>query len=163
MSQRKFLSCPTCGTKKWAHKVVNLTYRCKTCETEINLAVLKQKQQQERQKARAFKKEPKKKRPTKKTRPLDKAFMAWVHEWPCLVPECRRWPVHAHHSVPRSRGGSDRTAIPLCHEHHNAYHSQLGSVEAAEKEWFVDIEETVESLNEKFEQGVRGPFADRQA
>lgn len=163
MSDRKFLSCPTCGSKKWMHKVDSYIYRCKTCEADLNLAVVKQKALRDRQRDRKAKgtTAPRQRRPTRKTRLLDPAYMHWVHGWPCLVPDCLHpWPVHAHHSVPRSRQGSDRTAIPLCAIHHTAYHSQIGSIPAADKLWMIDIERLVDDMNAKYEEGVRGPYHD---
>jgi len=160
-SDRKLLSCPTCADKKWHRKLERLVYRCTACGNALDLATVKRDEKRQRDTERRFKQEPKprKKRPTRKIRLIDKPFVAFIHDWPCIVPGCERpWPVHAHHSIPRGRGGSDRTCIPLCHRHHADYHDKIGSIEAAEKEWGIDVEAATIALNAAFDAGRQGPY-----
>jgi hypothetical protein len=59
------------------------------------------------------------KKQKKVTREQDPHYVWWIHGWECCVPGCvTPWPVHAHHAVRRSQGGSDRSCVPLCHNHH---------------------------------------------
>ena len=73
----------------------------------------------------------KKRRPRRETRPgpgRDEVYLAWVRGLPCLVAggstPCNGWPCHAHHAGPKRM---DRTAIPLCFNHHNEWHAGVGA------------------------------------
>lgn len=68
--------------------------------------------------------------PRRVTRPgvgSDPAYLAWVRGLPCLVAgndtPCNGWPCHSHHAGKKTH---DRTAIPLCFNHHNEWHSGVG-------------------------------------
>jgi hypothetical protein len=54
------------------------------------------------------------------TREQAAAFVDGVRQLPCLV--CGKWPVEAHHLRTRGSGGSDRTCVPLCLQHHAHLH-----------------------------------------
>jgi len=103
-------------------------------------------------------------KPSKKTkkakRELDPDYIQWIHGFRCCVPGCTTpYPVHAHHAVSRGAGGSDRTAIPLCPNHHtglNGIHI-IGKIHW-QKKFSVNLEETVSELNRKFEAGEKGPL-----
>lgn len=153
------LRCGKCGTERWHWHVKGLLFVCKECGTQVDLAVAKRQAAVERKRKRAekAKADGRAPRPKRARRELDAAYMAWIHGWPCCVPGCSRWPVEAHHLVPRSRGGSDRTCLPLCDPHHDAFHDQLGSMEAADKEWGSDLERAVDTFNALYEGGAEPP------
>lgn len=55
----------------------------------------------------------------KVSREQDPHYVWWIHGWECCVPGCSTpWPVHAHHAIRKSQGGSDKSCVPLCHNHH---------------------------------------------
>ncbi len=60
----------------------------------------------------------------KPKRVTNRTYLHWVKTFPCIL-SCVGCvgPVDPHHVVPRSLGGSDYTAIPLCRRHHDVVHS----------------------------------------
>ncbi len=65
----------------------------------------------------------------RKRRGSDPAYLDRVRALPCFfvggtISLCEGR-VHAHHAIHRSRGGKDDSAIPLCQEHHRAWHEAL--------------------------------------
>lgn len=58
----------------------------------------------------------------KRKRETDRKYLKWVKSLPCTFQsdDCFG-PIDPHHTVPRSIGGSDRTALPLCRKHHDRY------------------------------------------
>lgn len=98
-------------------------------------------------------------RPKKKTRELDPDYIEWVHKFNCIVPGCSTpYPVHAHHTTSRGAGGSDRTAVPLCANHHTGLHGihNLGQIHW-QKKFGVVLEDEVARLNTAYEKGQKGP------
>lgn len=63
----------------------------------------------------------------------DKAFITAVRQMLCRV--CATRPVQAHHSGPRAYGrrAHDRTAIPLCLQHHTDWHAASGHFKTWDK------------------------------
>lgn len=100
---------------------------------------------------------------TKRNREQDPDYVRFVHGFPCSVKGCSTpWPVHAHHAVPKSRLGSDRSCIPLCMNHHVGLYGIHKIGEATWKsKFFINLEEVIDDLNKKYEQKEQGPFADR--
>lgn len=97
-----------------------------------------------------------KRKPKRPTRELDPKYVWWIHSYPCLV--CKKFPVHAHHVKSRGAGGSDRTCVPLCLDHHtgnNGIHV-LGNIHF-QKQYQIDLEAQVKDFNERFEAGEEGP------
>jgi hypothetical protein len=95
----------------------------------------------------------------KARRKLDSEYVFWVHSWPCSIPSCGRFPVDAHHVVTRSRLGSDRTCIPLCHFHHLGWVHSKG-VKTTEKEFGIRFDILVLEYNKRYEKGEKGPHYD---
>lgn len=58
----------------------------------------------------------------------DPAYLRWIRAQPCSVPNCKARHVQAHHAGAHGLGqlAHDRTAIPLCDNHHWEFHNQLG-------------------------------------
>lgn len=57
----------------------------------------------------------------------DPKYLAWLRMQPCAV--CGRHPVQVHHHTHRRTYGvraSDRDGIPLCWQHHQAFHHAVG-------------------------------------
>lgn len=91
-------------------------------------------------------------------RELNPDYVWWIHSWPCVI--CKKWPVQAHHVVPRSRLGADLTCIPLCHNHHvgdNGVH--IKGVLHFEKSNLISFDEQVSKYNKLYADGVMGPEA----
>ena len=68
-------------------------------------------------------------------------YLAWLHELPCSVPNCRGSPIHAHHlgcsPEPKGRGikpGSN-WAVPVCLDHHQGAASIHAS--GGERDWWA--------------------------
>lgn len=100
---------------------------------------------------------PEKRKKQKRNREYDKVYLRWIHGFPCIVPGCDHWPVDAHHVDKKSRLGSDRSCLPICHQHHiGGIHTQ-GEVTCATK-WKVDFQVLVEKFNKKFDAGELGPY-----
>ena len=102
---------------------------------------------------------PKPKRAKKKdTRIIDQNYVRWVHGWPCCVPHCGRYPVHAHHAKTKGSGGSDRTCIPLCVDHHTGNYGvhHLGVI-TFEKTFGIDLTDLVTKYNGLYDNGNVGP------
>lgn len=95
-------------------------------------------------------------------REIDYDYVQWVHSWPCVIPSCTSpTPVHAHHAIPRSRLGADKSCLPLCPAHHigpNGVHN-LGVVtfQATHR---IDFMELVERYNSLYATGKTGPYLD---
>ena len=61
----------------------------------------------------------------KNKREVDKAYLQYIREQPCLVWDCpNKSVVHHHPSI--GAGGSDYTALPLCVDHHILGVHQMG-------------------------------------
>lgn len=105
---------------------------------------------------------PGKKGKKKITREQDPHYVWWVHGWTCCVPGCATsWPVHAHHVIRRSQGGSDRSCVPLCHKHHvseQGVHTM--GVITFERTYRINLLQKVHWYNEQFDAGTRGPRQD---
>lgn len=58
--------------------------------------------------------------PARRGRDLDPKYLSWVRSLPCSVPGCVSRYIEAAHAGERGYGqrADDRTAIPLCGEHH---------------------------------------------
>ena len=97
---------------------------------------------------------PKKKEKQKRNRERDLNYLRWVHGFKCCI--CGAYPVHAHHVVSRGAMGSDRTAIPLCPEHHLRWVHGKGR-ETTEKHYQISFDKIVKEMNELFDNGVKGP------
>lgn len=70
----------------------------------------------------------------KPKRIIDRKYLKWVKTKPCLfshrlinIDELPRdaciGPIDPHHATPKSIGGSDYTAVPLCRKHHDRFQS----------------------------------------
>jgi hypothetical protein len=98
-----------------------------------------------------------------KTREMDPKYIQWVHGWDCCVPNCSTpWPVQAHHETSKGAGGSDRTSVPLCHNHHvglDGIHN-IGALHF-QKKFNVRLETVVERMNAAYENKVDGPHQDK--
>lgn len=87
-----------------------------------------------------------------KPRPYDDpAYLRWIRTLPCSVEHCRARRSEAHHAGTRGLGQTapDRTAIPLCPEHHFAYHRVFGK-----RFWphfRIDRDALIMKLNEQYE------------
>lgn len=66
----------------------------------------------------------------------DPDYLAWIRSRPCIVSGAR---AEAHHTVPRSIGGSDYRAVPLAPRLHRELH-RLGSGRFGQK-YRVDLRE----------------------
>jgi hypothetical protein len=93
----------------------------------------------------------------KRVRERDEKYLRWIHGFPCIVPGCDKWPVHAHHVNKKSRLGSDKTCLPICAQHHIGGIHTAGEKTCAAK-WKVDFELLVKQFNNSFERGEVGPF-----
>lgn len=62
----------------------------------------------------------------KPKRIIDRKYLKWVKTKPCLFQVSDAMPCHGpidpHHRRPRSLGGSDYTAVPMCRFHHDLAH-----------------------------------------
>lgn len=58
----------------------------------------------------------------KPQRQTDPEYLKFIRLHLCIVPGCGQRS-EAHHLVTRGAGGSDYSAIPLCHEHHAKLHA----------------------------------------
>ena len=58
--------------------------------------------------------------PPRRGRTIDRAYIAWIHTLPCIVPECPALTVEADHVGPRafSMRSHDCEALPVCTHHH---------------------------------------------
>jgi hypothetical protein len=94
---------------------------------------------------------------SKPIREVDRKYIVWLHGFRCCVKGCEGWPVHAHHVKTRGSGGSDRTAIPLCAQHHVKVHTNGKS--ACEKKWGKGFfARMIKLFNDKYEKGEKGEF-----
>lgn len=100
---------------------------------------------------------PQKKKKQKRNREHDSEYLTWIHGWSCIVPHCGKWPVDAHHVDRRSQLGSDRSCIPICHNHHIGGIHTKGN-KTCEKEWGIELKLKVHEFNKLYDDGVRGPF-----
>jgi hypothetical protein len=102
-----------------------------------------------------FKKpEKRKKRPT---RELDPHFVWWIHGFECII--CKKWPVQAHHVHSRGAGGSDRTCLPMCQEHHTGEQGihVIGNIHFQAKHNII-LESEVLKFNQRYENKEKGPY-----
>lgn len=93
-------------------------------------------------------------------REVDPEFIRWIHGWECVVPNCgKKYPVHAHHTKTVGAGGSDRTVVPLCPDHHVGSQGvhKLG-VLTFQKIHNVSFLQLVEEFNIKYEKKLFGPY-----
>lgn len=101
---------------------------------------------------------PSKKPKQKRNREYDQEYLAWIHEWPCVVPGCTsKHPVHAHHVVGRGKLGSDRTCIPVCPHHHLDWIHTKG-IKTSESAWGINLMDFVSEFNDKYARGESGPY-----
>lgn len=102
------------------------------------------------------------KKDKKIAREQDPKYVWWVHGWECVVPGCSTpWPVHAHHAIRRSQGGSDRSCIPLCHNHHiGDYGVHILGLLTFEKRFAISLLQKSEWYKEAYERGWHGPKED---
>ncbi len=72
---------------------------------------------------------------TRKRNGRDPAYLAFVHTLHCFCNGLGRCdgPIHAHHAIHKSQGGTDRDAIPLCRQHHVEWHAASGAFGAMSK------------------------------
>lgn len=168
LGKRKFLWCERCSKETWATLVVGYHFSCNECQSDIDLRAAKRKVSRDRKASRThkakqsgtYKSDAKRKheRRVKRRGEPDLDYMLWIKLQPCLVPGCRNKDIDAHHSVPKSQGGADRTCIPLCHYHHiGVYHGRLGSPERAKDEWGIVFEDEVVRLNELYKKRFPQP------
>jgi len=157
--KKKWLFCPKCAKETWAVLLVRFTFTCSQCSNEVDLIASKKVQTKKRKESRVVKqkelgtyKSPNAKKKEKNAN-RDFEYMAWIKSIKCCVPGCTSSGVSdAHHAILKSKGGSDRTCVPLCHYHHiGEYHGQLGSVDAALKEWGIDLLEVSKDLNIEYD------------
>jgi len=84
---------------------------------------------------------------------LDPAYLAWLHQFPCLV--CGRWPVEAHHEPPKSQvfdWADDRT-VPLCGEHHRGPHGREGlGLDGFELRYNVSLRGYIAGLQSRYKE-----------
>ena len=100
---------------------------------------------------------PQKKEKQKRIRERDAEYLRWVHGFCCLVPGCGKWPVDAHHVVTKARLGSDRTALPFCHDHHLGWIHGKGQ-KTSQEAWGIAFDDLVKEYNRKFEMGEKGKY-----
>lgn len=98
---------------------------------------------------------PEKRKKQKRNREYDSEYLRWVHGFKCCI--CGSYPVHAHHVVTRGAMGGDRTAIPLCPEHHLRWVHGKGQ-RTTQEHFGVDFDQIVSEMNEAYDSGVKGPF-----
>lgn len=81
----------------------------------------------------------------------DKAFTAWMHQFPCSV--CGRYGAEQHHQPYRSAADwHDRRSLMLCPEHHRGGTGiHLLGKQQFENLHGIDIESRIESLNKRYE------------
>lgn len=167
LSKRKWLPCDSCG-ETWHTKVTLYDFTCNQCGSKINLIAAKRKQSSDRKAARVLKqksagtyKSPavkKAERTAKRRGPAEPEYLAYVKTLRCIRPGCAKFPVDAHHSIHRSQGGPDSSAVPLCPECHvGEYHGQLGSLEAAKKDWGIDLFAESEKIYAEYSRSKKNP------
>lgn len=142
--QKKFLHCLSCESKKWFEFISGHNYKCSSCDTIFSYIKLKIEEKKFKDKLKHDK--GKKIETTKKNkREVDLAYLKYVRSNPCLVSndKCSN-AIHAHHSVTKGAGGSDYTAIPLCHICHHEIHS-IGRFSFQEK-YNINIETEIKRL-----------------
>lgn len=154
--QKKFIHCFTCDDFRWADQMHRLNYRCRECESVIDLRLSKEHERKERkrlslEKGKVFikgKYEGNGSRPGKKgKRIIDKVYLDFIREQVCLIQnhECQTYVIHAHHHERVSQLGSDYTAVPLCALHHMKLHTM--GIDSFIKKYGIDFEAQVSRLN----------------
>lgn len=138
--KKKLMWCAGCAAERMCY-AKGARYECRRCGAAVDAFLAARTASRERQAARAER---------RGAPPPDPAFIAWVAARPCL--RCGAPPPsHAHHTVHRSQGGSDRTCAPLCVACHGEYHGQLGSVAAARAAWGLDLYSEAAALSDEFD------------
>lgn len=79
---------------------------------------------------------PKKRAKPRKGPPRDPKFLAFVRSQPCYILGCFE-KAEAHHFGRRGKSQrcSDYETVPLCHDHHMAWHSSTGLPGKTRAEW----------------------------
>ena len=76
-----------------------------------------------------------------------KAYRAMVRAMSCLVPDCQRSPIDAHHHPTVGAGGTYRDLTPLCSGidgHHTEFHSTGQAT--FQKKYGLDIKAAAEKI-----------------
>lgn len=88
----------------------------------------------------------------------DPAYLEWIRTLPCAVCYAQKSPTQAHHAGVRGFGqrADDRTAVPLCGQHHDR--GRPNSVHTLGKKfwdfWAIDKDRIIEDLNRRYEQDI---------
>lgn len=163
IGKKKMLFCESCDKDTWATLQMRYLFKCNVCDGEIDLLAAKKKARAERKAARKHKAKilgtfesdaaKKERKRIQHNGERDTEFIGWVKHQRCCVPYCRfSGVVDAHHAVHKSQGGTNRDAVPLCHEHHiGVYHGECGSVEAFKETTGVDLREESRRLQLRYE------------
>lgn len=165
IGKKKMLPCEKCGTDTWATLLYRYTFKCNTCESEIDLIKAKRKQKSERKAARTmrakemgtYKSDATKKKERRSRRELDGDYIAWIKSLKCCV--TGQSGVDAHHVIRKSQGGSDRTCVPLTHKMHMELHS-IG-VDTFENKYGVDLDALWKKLSEHYDSFISKSEGDK--